>query len=192
VTALAPDAVAAAVRAAFPSVEPRTSDNGMPWLHVPAADLAAVARFVRDEPALACDALMDLTGYDLLRYPAKEPQTGIAVVYLLHSLRHRHKVSLKVLVPRDGGSVSTVSDIWPVAIYFEREVFDLLGVRFDGHPDLRRILCPDDWIGHALRKDYEYPKDYQGVPHLREGQRFEGGPSRTGVGAPPPAAGGHR
>ncbi len=73
-------------------------------------------------------------------------------------------IAIRVRVPREGGHVPSVADVWPTANWHEREAFDLLGVTFDGHPDLRRILCPDDWVGHPLRKDYEFPKEYEGIP----------------------------
>jgi NADH-quinone oxidoreductase subunit C len=175
-SALTAEAIAARVCAAFPALTADTSADGTARLSVPAADLPAVAHFARTEPDLAFDALMDLTGYDLLGYPAAEPSDAIAVLYLLHSMRHRHKLTLRVLAPRSACSVPTASGEWPAALYFEREVWDLLGVRFEGHPSLERIMCPDDWVGHPLRKDYVYPDDYHGVAHLRDGQRFEGGP----------------
>lgn len=171
-------AVAELVQAAFPAVALRTSDNGQPWLEVPAAELIAVATLLRDDPALDFASLMDLSGVDLLKYPATPPSTAIAVVYHLHSLRRRHKVTLKVLVPRDAAIVPTLSGLWPAANYFEREVFDLLGVTFTGHPRLVRIMNPDDWVGHPLRKDYAYPEGYNGVAHLRDGQHFEDVPTR--------------
>ena len=65
---------------------------------------------------------------------------------------------------RGTGDVCSVTDIWPAAEWHERETFDLLGVSFDEHPDLRRILCPDDWVGHPLRKDYVFPTEYEGIP----------------------------
>ncbi len=187
-TSLTADAIAGRVRAAFPLVEARASENAWPWLLVPAAELVRVCLFLRDEADLACASLMDLTGYDLLKYPAAPPSDAIAVVYLLHSLQHRHKVTLKVEAPRAACVVPSVAAVWPAAIYFEREVYDLLGVHFAGHPSLARILCPDDWTGHPLRKDYVYPSDYRGVVHLREGQHFESGPVRVGDPPAPPAA----
>ncbi|MEK7411834.1 MAG: NADH-quinone oxidoreductase subunit C [Planctomycetota bacterium] len=194
-------AIAARVRAVSPAVEARVSENGQPWLLVPAADIQAVGTFLRDETDLDFASLMDLSGWDQLTYPplpvkaaapAKPAAAGapaapvapakpeipalptdvIVVIYCLHSLGHRHKVTLKVLAPRNACAVPTVSAIWPAAIYFEREAWDLLGVDFTGHPSLRRIMCPDDWVGHGLRKDYRYPADYHGISHLREGQRF--------------------
>lgn len=171
-------AIAELVRARFPAVELRASDNGQPWLLVPAAEIVQVGGFLRDEPRLRFASLCDLTGWDLLKYPATPPGTDIAVAYYLHSLEHRHHLTLKVLAPRDACTVPSVSAVWPAAAYFEREVYDLLGVRFAGHPRLVRIMCPDDWTGHPLRKDYIYPAAYHGVAHLREGQRFEDAPPR--------------
>ncbi len=171
----------AAIAALIPGTETRTSDNGQPWLLVPAAELLRVAQLLRDDPALRFDSLADLTGWDLSKYPATTPSTDIAVVYYLHSLNHRHHLTLKVMAPRDACTVPSVGGIWPVAVYFEREVFDLLGVVFAGHPSLKRIMCPDDWIGHPLRKDYVYPSAYNDVPCLREGQKFEAPPARGGA-----------
>ena len=179
-TALPFEAMAELVCARFPAVQAHKSDNGQPFLLVPPADLPAVAAFVRAARELQMDAVMDLTGCDLLKYPATPPNDAIAVVYLLFSYQLRHKLTLKVHAPRAQCVVGTVSAIWPAALYFEREVWDLLGVHFQGHPSLRRIMTPEDWEGHPLRKDYEYPQGYHGVPHLREGQNFESGPRRQG------------
>ena len=165
------------------------SENGQPFVRVPAAALPRVAALLRRDPALLCDALMDLTGYDRLKYPGNEASPAndaIAVVYLLFSQQHHHRVMLEVQAPRALCSVPTVSGLWPAALYFEREVFDLLGVQFVGHPSLERILCPDDWVGHPLRKDYLYPAQYHGVPHLRDGQHFDGAPRRQGDPEPTP------
>lgn len=187
---LPPDAIAALATRRFPGVEARASENGQPFLLAPAADLIPLLSFLRDEPAVRCDALMDLTGYDLLKFPAVAPAAAsdaIAVVYLLWSHVHHHKVTVIAHAPRAACQLPTASVVWPAALYFEREVWDLLGVHFLGHPSLLRIMCPQDWVGHPLRKDYLYPADYHGVPHLREGQHFEQVPARPGD-APPAAA----
>jgi NADH-quinone oxidoreductase subunit C len=76
--------------------------------------------------------------------------------------------AVRVRVPRDGGHIASVADVWPAADWHEREVFDMFGVIFDGHPDFRRILCPDDWVGYPLRKDYEFPLEYHGIPGTTE------------------------
>ena len=93
------------------------------------------------------------------------------LIYHLSSTVHRHRLVLKVCLPRwlddqpgQLPEVPSVSGIWSTAEWHEREVFDLLGVRFQGHPDLRRILCPEDWVGHPLRKDYQMPAEYHGIP----------------------------
>jgi NADH-quinone oxidoreductase subunit C len=182
--AAAAAAIAARVSAAIPGVTLGASDNRQPHLLVAPCDLLRVAALLRDDAALRFDSLMDVTGWDLLKYPGTPPSDAIAVAYYLHSFAHRHRVQVRVLAPRAACAVPSVGGVWPAAIYFEREVFDLLGVTFTGHPDLRRIMCPDDWVGHPLRKDYAYPADYHGVAHLRDGQRFEEAPQRAAGQAP--------
>jgi NADH-quinone oxidoreductase subunit C len=78
------------------------------------------------------------------------------------------EIAIRLRVPRDQASAPSVADVWPAAEWHEREVFDMFGVTFEGHPDLRRILCPDDWVGYPLRKDYEFPLEYQGIPGTTE------------------------
>lgn len=114
-------------------------------------DLPRVCRFLRDDPDLVFDFLADVTGVDRLRLPESSPR--FEVVYHLYSLPHRRRIRLKVRVD-EGQAVSTVTGVWPTANWHEREVYDMFGVPFEGHPDLRRILMPDDWEGHPLRKDY--------------------------------------
>ena len=178
--------LAARVREACAEVTSETSENGQPFLRVPAAMLPTVAALLRRDRALQFDALMDLTAYDRLKFPAAVPSDAIAVVYLLFSYTYRHRLMLEVLAPRAACRVPSVSTVWPAALYFEREVYDLYGVDFAGHPSLQRILCPDDWVGHALRKDYVYPAEYHGVAHLRDGQHFEQAPPRVGDAEPAP------
>lgn len=114
-------------------------------------DLLRVCRFLRDDPDLAFDFLSDVTGVDRLLLPERSPR--FEVVYHLYSLQHKRRLRLKVRVD-EGEPVPTVTGIWVTATWHEREVYDLFGVPFEGHPDLRRILMPDDWEGHPLRKDY--------------------------------------
>ena len=114
-------------------------------------DIQGVCRFLRDDPDLAFDFLSDVTGVDRLKLPESSPR--FEVVYHLYSLPHKRRLRLKVRVD-EGQRVPTVTGVWPTANWHEREVYDLFGVPFDGHPDLRRILMPDDWEGHPLRKDY--------------------------------------
>jgi NADH-quinone oxidoreductase subunit C len=121
---------------------------------VPAA-VKEVARFLKEDPALAFDSLMCLSGVDY--------KDRFAVAYHLHSLSHRHAVGVKAFLPRETPSLPTVDDVWPAANFQEREAFDLFGIVFTGSKDLRRILLPEDWEGHPLRKDYKYPDSYHGI-----------------------------
>ncbi|HEV3208174.1 MAG TPA: NADH-quinone oxidoreductase subunit C [Terriglobales bacterium] len=104
---------------------------------------------LRDDPGCPFNYLADLTCVD--RFPS-EPR--IEVVYHLLSIPNKERVRLKVRLDGGSPSLDSVTPVWPAANYFEREVFDLFGVRFAGHPYLRRLLMPEDWEGHPLRKDY--------------------------------------
>jgi NADH-quinone oxidoreductase subunit C len=106
-------------------------------------------KFVRDEAGLKFKFLADVTAVDL--YP-QEPR--FEVVYHLLSIETAQRLRLKVRVPGDNPRCVTAVSVWPSANPFEREVFDLFGITFDGHPYLRRMMLPDDWAGHPLRKDY--------------------------------------
>ena len=127
-----------------------------PFVKVAAAAVADISKFVRVEPELRFDYLMCLSGVDL-------GKNLLGVVYNLSSMTHHHKITIKVEVPAENPVVPTVSEIWPTANWHEREAFDLFGIRFSGHPDLRRILLPEDWDGHPLRKDYKVPEFYRGM-----------------------------
>ena len=118
------------------------------------ARLPEVLRTCRDEPALAFDLLTDLTAVDYSKFPGREDGPRFEVVYHLYSLPHNHRVRVKVRVDEDDLVVPTAVGIWPIADWMEREVWDMFGVRFEGHPDLRRLLLYEEFIGHPLRKDY--------------------------------------
>jgi NADH-quinone oxidoreductase subunit C len=146
-----------------------------PFVVVEPGDLLAVCRFLRDDPRLAFGILNCISGVDYLEPdPKKTAKAGfephMEVVYHLSSLKHRHRFVLKVLLPRwkegkagDLPEVPSVMDLWRTADWHEREVYDLSGVWFTGHPELRRILLAEDWVGHPLRKDYEFPLEYHGI-----------------------------
>ena len=126
------------------------SDEALnPTLVVPVANLHAACLALRDTPGLEFVAFSNVTAADF--HPRRNPRYD--VVYHLVSPHRRDRVRLKVQVHL-GDPVPTVSDIWPGAGWPEREVFDLFGIVFEGHPDLRRLMMPDDWEGHPLRKDY--------------------------------------
>jgi NADH-quinone oxidoreductase subunit C len=146
-----------------------------PWVAIEASDLVQVCRFLRDDSRLRFDMLNCISGVDYLEPdPKKVPKAGfdphLEVVYHLSSLVHRHRFVLKVLLPRWKGNkpgalpeVPSVTSLWATADWHEREVYDLSGVWFTGHPDLTRILLSEDWVGHPLRKDYEFPLEYHGI-----------------------------
>jgi NADH-quinone oxidoreductase subunit C len=118
------------------------------------AALAAILRDCRDAAALGFDVLMDLSAVDYSIYPGREDGPRFEVVYHLYSLPHNHRVRLKVRVPEDDAVVPTASTVWPIANWLEREVWDMFGIRFAGHPDPRRLLLYEEFVGHPLRKDY--------------------------------------
>jgi len=138
-----------------------------PWVVIAPDAIAEVAAFAKSEPELAFDNLLCLSAVD---YPKEDPPR-MEVVYHLFSYEHRHTFVLKVHLPREGAHVPTVERTWAVANWHEREAYDLFGIVFDGHSDLRRILLPDDWIGHPLRKDWVDPDFYNGM-HVKPTQQM--------------------
>jgi len=116
-------------------------------------DMVTLCTFLRDDPDLSFNFLSDLCGVD---YLGRKPRFD--VVYHLYSLDKNHRLRLKVKV-EEGESVPSVTCVWNTANWHEREVFDLLGIEFDGHPDLRRIVLPEDWDGHPLRKDFPLTRE---------------------------------
>jgi NADH-quinone oxidoreductase subunit C len=146
-----------------------------PWIEVAPESLPEVCRYLRDEADLRFDFLSCISVVDYCEPdPKKAAKAGfdphVEVVYHLWSVPHKRSLVLKVLLPRwkddmpgQVPEVPTVSGVWSTANWHERECYDLGGVRFLGHPDPRRILCPEDWVGHPLRKDYEMPLEYHGI-----------------------------
>jgi len=118
------------------------------------AVVARVLAHCRHEAALAFDVLMDLTAVDYQKFPGREDGPRFEVVYHLYSIARNHRLRLKVRVDEDDAHVPTAMTLWPIANWLEREVWDMFGVRFDGHPDLRRLLLYEEFVGHPLRKDY--------------------------------------
>ncbi|MFH5804170.1 NADH-quinone oxidoreductase subunit C [Alienimonas sp. DA493] len=140
-----------------------------PWIEIAADAVPDVLTFLRDEHRLR--HLNDLTAVDFAPRPGDkgkyEGEPRLEVVYRLSDFPLTQSHTLKVVLPRgtndDLPEVPSASGIFPIAEWHERETFDLLGVRFTGHPNLCRILTSDDWVGHPLRKDYEMPEEYGGI-----------------------------
>jgi NADH-quinone oxidoreductase subunit C len=137
-----------------PAVRAAHADHGDHTLLVDLGALPDVLRFCRDDPALGCDMLMDFTAVDYLMYPGREDAPRFEVVYHLYSVPHNHRVRIKAGVDEDDPVVPTAAPLWPIANWLEREVWDMYGIRFEGHPDLRRLLLYEQFEGHPLRKDY--------------------------------------
>ena len=126
---------------------------------------------LRDDPRfgfnfLRCISALDLLAddkhacvYDLYHVPMERP-TELGT--------QTHVFAVRVVTDRNNPVIPSVAHVWPAADWHEREAYDLMGITFTGHPDLRRILCPDDWTGHPLRKDYKFPLDYHGIPATTE------------------------
>lgn len=116
---------------------------------IEAKDLIEVASYLRHDPATKMDLLRDLTAVDYLnRIPRFE------VVYILYSMEHKHMLTVRVIVHEEQTTVPTTQNIWKISSWMEREVWDMYGIHFEGHPDLRRVLLYEEFDGHPLRKDY--------------------------------------
>ena len=138
------------LKEAFPeAAQEVVTFRGETTVVVPKEDLLPVGRFLRDEPDLAFDFLSLVCAVD---YLPREPR--FEMVYQLYSIKYRHRLRVKTRLHSEDATVESVTSIWPTANWHEREAYDLMGIQFQNHPDLRRILLPVDWKGHPLRKDY--------------------------------------
>ncbi|MFH1419146.1 MAG: NADH-quinone oxidoreductase subunit C [Planctomycetota bacterium] len=156
-------------------------ETAHPHVVVDAEAWRDVALFLRDDERMQFDMLRCISSVDLI-----DASQLVAVYDFISSQgasasdgvwTSRHTFCVKVKAPRDNPHIPTVADVWPTADWHEREAYDLMGIVFDGHPDSvegpdgphpRRILCPDDWEGHPLRKDYVFPMEYHGIPAVTE------------------------
>ena len=145
------------------------------WIEVAPESIVTIGTFLRDDDRLQFNHLNDLCGVDYYEPDRKKAgkfghDPHVEVVYQLSSTVLKHRSKIKVVLPRwsegDSGELPelpSVSGVWSIAEWHERETYDLMGIRFTDHPNLVRILCPDDWEGHPLRKDYEFPLEYHGI-----------------------------
>jgi len=183
------------------------SFRGDDRIHLDRARIVEAATILRDDPELAFDLLLDVTAIDYLGQPddfetkpevwdrdrsamrrlpqrrhqlvlpARGPNPRFAVVYHLTSTTHAHRLRIKCRVPEDDPTIASLTDVWPGANWLERETWDLYGIRFTGHPDLRRIYLYEEFVGHPLRKDYdkrhEQPLEPYAGPGAKEPRRPE-------------------
>ena len=169
---MAPEEIASLLKAKFAdAIVESAMDSSHPSIIVSAERWHDAALFMRDDRRIQLNMLRCVSGVDRLA------DNYIEVIYDLMSMRpggsdgfwkDDGEIALKVRVPRENGHMPSVADVWPAADWHEREVYDMFGVIFDNHPDFRRILCPDDWVGYPLRKDYEFPLEYHGIPGTTE------------------------
>ena len=175
---LAPPPAVTALQAGLPDVNLQLSYWVGDWtVIIPTDRLLDVARFLRDDPATAFDYCSDITASD---WPPRAQRFD--VIYCLYSTRLRHRLRLKVRAG-EGDPVASMTELWPGANWLEREVYDQFGVNIVNHPDLRRILMPDEWQGHPQRKDYplegpgellmENPQDWLRLRNLPDEAEIE-------------------
>ncbi|MBF0540086.1 MAG: NADH-quinone oxidoreductase subunit C [Nitrospirae bacterium] len=145
------DEIVERIKSRFPDdVLSVTEFRGQTGITIHKKNLLAIAGFLKNEADLNFDLLRDLCGADYLNKRAPR----FEVVYQLYSIKNKHCIRLNVQVSQKDTHIKSVTSLWIGANWHERECFDLFGIVFDGHPDLRRILMPEDWEGHPLRKDY--------------------------------------
>jgi len=145
-----PGLIVEIIKGKFPDeVTGSGSHLGQHWVVLMPGRLADICAMLKEDASLKFDYLIDVTAVD---YAPREPR--FEVVYQLHSMTHAHRIRLKVPVPESDARVPSVSRVWRTANWHERETYDMFGIEFEGHPDHRRILMPDDWEGYPLRKDY--------------------------------------
>ena len=150
-------ALAEQVKAKFPNDVTETLDQqGDPLVYLKRASVLKVMRALKVDPEFQFDILMDLFAIDYLHW--EEKALRFEVVYNLYSTTKHHRLFIKVSVPEKDASVDSLTSVWPAADWYEREAWDMFGVSFKGHPNLKRILMYEEFKGHALRKDYAYNK----------------------------------
>lgn len=146
------------IKAKFPEAVVEVVDVAAdPYVVIRRDQAPTVFEWLKSDPEMTFDYLSCVSAYDDLK--------TIWIAYHLYSIRQNQNAVIKVSAEgREDPWVYSVCRVWPTANWHEREAYDLYGVRFEGHPDLRRILLPEDWEGWPLRKDYEFPEEYQGIP----------------------------
>lgn len=153
------DKIAEIVRVSCMQAPPAVDENATPKaVKIDKGDLLHVARSLRQNPETYFDMLSCITGID------NGPDAAtMEVAYNLYSIPFDHHLMIKVVLPRDKPEIESLAHEWKTADWHEREIFDMYGIHFLNHPDLRRILMPADWIGHPLRKDYKHQEYYRDI-----------------------------
>jgi len=138
------------LKSSFPGVDLKMSEfRGELTVEVPRENILEVCRFLKSDPEVQFDLLADLCGIDMYT-----PMKRFGVIYNLYSLKNKHRIRLKTFVEEEDPRLTSVTGVWRTANWHERETYDMFGITFDGHPDLRRIYMPDEFEHHPLRKDF--------------------------------------
>ena len=161
--------IKAAIMDQFPGSVLESEDLGESQVELKADQWFEIATFIKENPNLSFDQLECITGIDL------GEEASLQTRYNFHSMEHRHKIEILISHDRKEPKVASIEKIWRIGDWFERETYDMFGIVYEGHRDLRRILCPDDWEGWPLRKDYEGQESYHGivVPKMKEEDGWE-------------------
>jgi NADH-quinone oxidoreductase subunit C len=130
-------------------------ENYEPFINVAPEEIDRIGYFMRDDDDMKFDYLMCLSGMDY--------KEDLGVVYHLYSIPKKHKIVLKTKLSREEPKLPSTENVWKAADWHEREAYDMFGIVFEGHHNLIRILCPYDWEGYPLRKDYKEPEEYHGI-----------------------------
>ena len=161
-----PDDTVQKVSASLVAKFPKSLDGeqNSDWIQLKPENWFEIAKWLKDNPDFYFDSLQCNTGFDL-------GEGLLESRYNLHSMKHFHSIEIRIKVGVEKPDIPSVESIWRVADWFERETYDMFGINFTGHSDLRRILLPEDWEGWPLRKDYEEQETYHGivVPKVKEG-----------------------
>lgn len=148
------------VKSAFPdAVQEVVEFRGETTLVIAPEAILAVSEYIRDTPGLVFNFLSDISAVDY--YPEYTRPGRFGVSYHVYSMLYNRRIRLKVYLPEDEPTLDSVTGVWPAANWLEREIYDMMGITFNGHPDLRRLLMPDDWDGHPHRRDY--PLGYETI-----------------------------
>ena len=116
--------------------------------------LRTILKTLRDDPELSFRMITDITAVDNMRREDFEPARRFTMIYIVYSLEHKKRLRMEIDLPEHDAKIASSEGIFRGGPWIEREVYDMFGIEFEGHPDLTRILMPDDWVGHPLRKDF--------------------------------------